>query len=567
MTRLSRAVFAVFSLAAGALAGAVMAAIATPPAAAQDRPRETLTIGLTQFPATLNPVIDAMLAKSYVLAMVRRPLMTFDADWRLQCLLCVEIPTFENGLAQRIDLPEGKQGVALTFALQPKAAWGDGTPVTARDVAFTIEVGKHPRSGVTSGETFNRILKIEVKDDKTFVLHMDRITFDYNRFAGFDILPAHLESKPFAEPAEYRTRTLYDREPTNPGLYFGPYRITQFVSGSHIVLEQNPTWYGDKPYFKRIVVRVIENTAALEANLLSGAIDYIAGELGLSLEQVLAMEDRHKDKYRFVYKPGLIYEHLDVNLDHPILKDKRVRQALLHGIDRAQLAQQLFRGKQPIAHSDVNPLDWMVNPDTPKYAFDVAKAKALLDAAGWTELRGGIRHNKAGERLSFALMTTAGNRTRELVQQILQSQWRQIGVDARILNQPARVFFGTTVNQRKFDGLAMFAWLSSPESVPRSTLHSTMIPTAANNWSGQNATGFRNPEMDSILDAIERELDKDKRKALWFRQQQIYAEELPALPLFFRADGYILPLWLEGVEPTGHQFTTTLRVEYWRAKP
>lgn len=538
--------------------------LAAAPAAAEAK-RESLTIGMTQFPATLNPLIDSMLAKSYVLAMARRPLMVFDAKWELVCLLCTEVPTFENGLAKRIDLGDGNQGVAVTMTLHPKAAWGDGTPLTSKDVAFTIEVGKHPKSGVASGELFRRILKVEIKDDKTFTLHVDRITFDYNRWI-LDVLPAHLEAKAFAEPADYRSRTLFDREPANKGLYAGPYRVTEVVPGSHIALAPNEHWWGQKPHFKRVVVRVIENTAALEANLLSGAVDYVAGELGLSLEQVLAMEERLKDRFRFVYKAGLIYEHMDVNLDHPILKDRRVRRALLLAIDRGALSAQLFKGKQPVAHSNVNPLDWVANPDTPKYGFDPERAKTLLAEAGWTEMRGGIRYNKAGERLTFALMTTAGNRTRELIQQIVQSQWRRVGVDARILNQPARVFFGTTVTRRKFDGVALFAWISAPESVPRSTLHSKFIPTAANNWSGQNSTGFRNAEADTLIDRIERELDREKRKALWHRLQVLYAEELPALPLFFRADGYVLPPWLEGVVPTGHQYSSTLWIEQWRAK-
>lgn len=538
--------------------------LAAAPASGQAK-RDSLTIGMTQFPATMNPLIDSMLAKSYVLAMVRRPLMTFDANWQLICLLCTEVPSFENGLAKRIDLGDGKQGVAVTITLHPKAAWGDGTPLTSKDVAFTIDVGKHPKSGVASSELYRRILKVEIKDEKTFTLHVDRVTFDYNRWI-LDILPAHVEAKAFAEPADYRNRTLFDREPANKGLYAGPYRVTEVVPGSHIALAPNEHWWGQKPHFQRVVVRVIENTAALEANLLSGAVDYVAGELGLSLEQVLAMEERLKDRFRFVYKAGLIYEHMDVSLDHPILKDKRVRQALLLGIDRGKLSEQLFKGKQPVAHSNVNPLDWVTNPDTPKYAFDPERAKKLLEAAGWTEIRGGIRHNKAGERLTFALMTTAGNRTRELIQQIIQGQWRQIGVDARIMNQPARVFFGTTVTQRKFDGVALFAWISAPESVPRTTLHSSFIPTAANNWSGQNSTGFRNAEADTLIDQIERELDREKRKALWYRLQALYAEELPALPLFFRADGYVLPNWLEGVVPTGHQYSSTLWIENWRVK-
>ena len=178
----------------------------------------------------------------------------------------------------------------------------------------------------------------------------------------------------------------------------------------------------------------------------------------------------------------------------------------------------------------------------------------------------GIRRNGAGERLTVELMTTAGNRSRELVEQVIQSQLRQVGVDVRIRNEPARVFFGETVSKRQFTGAALFAWLSSPENVPRTTLYSDQIPTAENNWAGQNYTGFKSPDMDALIDAIEIELDRDKRKALWSRLQRLYVEELPVIPLYWRADAYILPKWLTGVRPTGHQFTTALWVEEWRAE-
>ncbi len=535
--------------------------------AAKGGPKDELVIGMTQFPATFHPNIDSMLAKSYVLAMTRRPFTVHDKNWQLICMLCTKLPTIENGLAAPETLPTGKKGIAVTYTIRPDAVWGDGTPVTTKDVLFTYEVGRHPLSGVAAGELYRRILKIDVKDDKTFTLHIDRITFDYNDINGFGLIPAHLDRAKFKDPAEYRNRTVFDTDTTNPGLYFGPYRITGKALGSHVVLERNPTWWGKKPFFRRIVVRVIEKTAALEANLLSGSIDYIAGELGLTLDQAIAFEKRHGRKFNILYKPGLIYEHLDLNLENPVLKDKRVRQALIYALDREAISQQLFDGRQPVAHSFVSPLDWIHSDDIPIYRRNVNKAAALLDAAGWTVQRKGVRVNGAGRRLTLELMTTAGDRSREMVQQVLQSQWREIGVDVRIRNEPARVFFGQTVTQRKYTAMAMFAWLSAPESVPRNVLHSKEIPTAANNYSGQNFTGYVNPEVDTLLEAIEVELDREKRRALWRRLQRIYAEELPVIPLFFRAQAYIMPKWLKGVEPTGHQYTTTLWVENWRAAP
>jgi peptide/nickel transport system substrate-binding protein len=310
----------------------------------------------------------------------------------------------------------------------------------------------------------------------------------------------------------------------------------------------------------------VENTAALEAQLLAGQIDMIAGELGLPVEQAAALERRTGNRFRVVYKPGLIYEHLDLQRDNPALADARVRQALLLSADRAQIVARLFEGRQTLATTSVNPLDPMHDASLPVAAFDPARAGALLDAAGWTRGADGIRRNAGGERLSLELMTTAGNRAREAVQQVLQGMWRQAGIEVRIRNEPPRVFFAETLSKRRFQGLAMFAWISAPEGVPRSNLHSEEIPTESGNWSGQNYGGYRNPEMDALLQAIPVELDREKRRVLWARLQHIYAEDLPSLPLWFRADAHVWPQWLDGIRPTGHLNATSLWVEEWRVR-
>ncbi|MCR6631367.1 MAG: peptide ABC transporter substrate-binding protein [Magnetospirillum sp.] len=540
---------------------------AKPEAAPEPRGKAELVIGINQFPVTFHPNIESMLAKTYVLDMAMRPFTAYDADWKLVCMLCETLPTVENGLAKPEKVSGGGQGVALTYTIRADARWADGTPVSTEDVLFTVDAGRHPLSGVSNSELYRRILKVEVKDKRTFVLHMERLTFDYNAINDLRLLPAHIERPRFEKPAEYRNRTAYDQDTTNPGLYNGPFRIAQVVQGSHVVLEQNPYWAGPKPDFKRIVVKTIENTAALEANLLSGGVDMIAGELGLPLDQAIAFEKRAGKAYNVIFKPGLVYEHMDVNQDSPILADKRVRQALLYALDREALNKQLFDGRQPVAQTSVNPLDGVHAAEgVARYRYDPAKAAALLDEAGW-KMAGTVRRNAQGEPLALELGTTAGNRSRELVAQVLQAQWRRIGIEVRLKVEPPRVFFGDTVTRRKFPHLVLFAWYSAPESVPRTTLHSSMIPSEKNNWAGQNYGGVSNPRMDELIDAIEVELDRPKRVALWRELQQIYAEELPALPLFFRADAFILPKALKGLVPTGHQDPTTLWVENWRWAP
>ena len=110
-------------------------------------------------------------------------------------------------------------------------------------------------------------------------------------------------------------------------------------------------------------------------------------------------------------------------------RDRRVRQALISSLDREALSQQLFAGRQQVAQTNVNPLDWVHTDDVPIYTEDLEGAAALLGEAGWTEMQDGVRHNAAGEPLQLTIMTTAGNRTRELVQQVLQSMWKRVGID------------------------------------------------------------------------------------------------------------------------------------------
>ena len=128
------------------------------------------------------------------------------------------------------------------------------------------------------------------------------------------------------------------------------------------------------------------------------------------------------------------------------------------------------------------------------------------------------------------------------------------------------MLFGDTLPHRRFD-MAMYAWISAPEDVPRSILDSQEIPDAGNGYAGQNDTGFRNPQMDRLIDALETALDPAKRKALWAAVQRLYATELPALPLYFRSSAFVLPKWLHGVRPTGNQYPTTLWITDWTAKP
>ena len=524
--------------------------------------KDTLTVGISQFPSTFHPAMDTMLAKSYVLSFVRRPLTAYDARWRLVCLLCEKLPTLENGLAKR-----EKGGVAITIAIKAGAKWADGIPITSDDIVLGWQVGKPPASGVASAEMYRRVTAIDVIDERTVTLHIDHLSFDYNSLGDFKLLPAHIERARFeADPARYHDTTAYDRDPTLPGLWNGPYRVVKVEPGSYVVLDRNPYWNGHRPAFDHLVVRVVENTASLEANILTGGVDMVAGELGLSQEQAKAFGQRHGDRFVVRTTPSLVYEHIDLNLGNPLLADRRVRLALTLGLDRAAICRSLYGDDQSPATSFVPALDPAFSPDAPALAYDPDRAASLLDQAGY-RLQDGIRKNADGQPLSFELLTTAGNRSRELVGEILQAQWRKLGVLVHLKMEPPRIFFGQSLTKRRFSGMAMFAWYSAPESVPRAILRSTEIPAADNGWAGENYTGYRNPAMDTLIDTIETEPEFDRRRILWRQMQVLYNTDLPAIPLFFKSDAHIWPKELQGVTPTGHEDPSPLWVEDWFWRP
>lgn len=536
------------------------------PHAGEARARETLTIGVSQFPPGFNPLIESSAVLAYIHGLTRRPITAYDADWKLVCMLCTELPTLENGRISDEIRADGKKGKAVRLTIRPDLFWADGTPVTSEDIRFTWELARHPLSGVTNSDFFtNDILAITIIDEKNLILHRKE-RCDAADMADFFVMPAHVEKAVFAADAkEYRNRTVYNTETTNPGLYNGPYRIAKVERGSFVLLERNPHWKGAQPQFNSITVRSIENTAALQTSLLSGQVDLITGEIGLSLDQAMALANREKARFQVLIDTSLYFEHIDLNLDNPILADMRVRRALLSAIDRDALNTQLFGGRQPPARSFLHPRERVFVADIGTAAFDPAKADALLSAAGWNKGADGIRTNAEGQRLSLEFATTAGMRSREQVQQVLQRQWRAVGIEVLIKNQPARVLFGQTLERREFTGLALFAWVAAPNQVPRTVYHETAIPSEANNWSGQNYPGWRNAEVNTLIEALETQCTPETQAANWRRLQELYAEQLPSLPLYFRANALILPVWLKGVRTTGHQYPSTLWIEEWRA--
>lgn len=533
-----------------------------------------LKIGISQEFENLNPLIMTMSATSYMYSMVGRTLVTLSPEGKWVPQLAKSIPSLENGGAK---LTPDKKQIVATWEILDNAKWSDGKPVICEDFNFARTVASSPNVSIGEKETYTQVAKIEVDktNPKKCTFTYEKARWDFYQLARFFPLPKHLEEPVFKKYGKqkegYEKNSNYTKNPTMKGLYNGPYQISEVKLGSHVTFVPNPEFYGPAPKIQKIIVRLIPNTGTLEANLRTGEIDTI-GTLGMAFDQAVAFDKKVKAEnlpFDVQFKPSITYEHIDLNLDNPILKDVKVRKALVHAINRDELVKALFDGRQTAAVHNMAPIDPWFTADPKKislYPYSRREAGRLLEEAGWKlNTSDGFRY-KDGKKLSLVFMTTAGNKTRETVQTFLQQQWKDAGIEVVIKNEPAKVYFGETMKKRKYPAMAMYAWVSSPESTPRSTLHSSSIPTEKNGWSGQNNPGWVNKDVDAAIEALDTEFDAKKRVELAHKIVKAYTDEVPVIPLYYRSDVAVTPKGLQNFRLAGHQFSETNEVENWQIK-
>lgn len=534
---------------------------------------QELKIGISQEFENMNPIIMSMMASTYMYRLVGRTLVVIDADGRWVPQLAKEIPSIDKGTAKIVDVG-GKKKIIATWEIIEKAKWSDGKPVICEDFNTARKIAISPTVSVGEREMWTQIEKIDAdpKNPQKCTFTYDKAKWDFYQLAQIFPMPTHIEQAVFdkysGQKEGYEKNSNYVRNPTMKGLYNGPYMISEVKLGSHVSFVPNPNFYGTPAKIQKIIIKLLPNTGTLEANLRSGTIDMIA-TLGLDFDQAISFEKKVKAEslpYRVEFTPSITHEHIDLNLDNPILKDIQVRKALVQSINRQDLVKALFEGRQEASLHFVSPKDKAWYTADPKsvvmYPYSRRQAGKILDDAGWKMGADGFRA-KNGKRLSFTFMTTAGNKTRELVQVYLQNQWKQNGIEILIKNEPARVYFAETTRKRKFEAMALFAWVSSPENGPRSTLASTSIPTAKNGWAGQNFPGWVNKEVDKNLDLLDVEFNASKRAGYVHNIIHAYTDEIPVIPLYYRSDISVVPKALKNYRMTGHQFPETNEVEKW----
>jgi len=531
------------------------------PVIAAEAGHDHLTIAVNEIAKTPFP-IGASTSARYLLGFVGRSLTIYDKSWAVVCELCTRLPTIENGQAKIVEREDGSKGIDVTFELAPDLNWGDGVPVSSADVVFSVELAHKVGRGVSS---LPNVLDAVALDDRHVTIRTSAVRFDYNRMEYLFLVPAHLEQKIFRNASssdDYLAHSAYSLDPGQPGLYYGPYRVTSYGEGK-IELARNPSWSRRRPTFERIEIQKFSDIEAIAQELANGQVDMIAGENGINTEAAYALEQRDvKSNFDFLFKTNLEYAHIDLNLSNPILSDRRARHALLMSIDRSKLVAPGYPAEQrEIPASFLPPTSPNYDPTLEQVRYDPAGAAKLFDQAGFRLGSDGIRADQAGHRLSFRLLTQANWQAGDALIEKLRTQWRQSGVEIVIDNRPLQ----DVLPRRDFD-MAYYSWRNTPEFLLEQVYGRAGIPTAENGYSGLNFPGLDNPDMNKVAAQLTTELDPSKQLMLWQEAQRIYADQLPALPLLFVTNVYVLPSWLGGVEPTGHMIPTSYWVEDWHAR-
>ncbi|MET3891337.1 peptide/nickel transport system substrate-binding protein [Bosea sp. OAE506] len=530
-------------LAASGLGSARAQTKAAPPP--PSKPTGQVVVGLSQEPTAFNPLMPGIEVDETVWMQIFNTLWVADPKGNLIPDLAVEIPSETNG-----GISDG--GLAWKVKLREGVTWHDGTPFTAEDVKYTLELIVAPgfKSRTRVGHAFVRDIKvtgpleISWRMEKAYAPYLALLSNTY-------IVPKHLLEKA-ADP----NTAPYNAAPVGTG----PFKWGTRTPGDNIQLVANEKFHGKGPYLERAVLKYVPDQTALYAQFRTGQVDLI---IGTGIPANFYAEAVKLPGRKVVKVPSASLEILMPNLEHPVLKDKAVRKALYASINKQAIIDIIYYGLHIPTESFAPQDSWAYNPGLPKQTYDLALANKILDDAGWKRSGSGTRM-KDGVPLTFAVSTTTGAALREQTQQLMMQDWAQIGVKMTINNMPAAVIWGDFYTRSKFDSLVVgtaFRTVIDPD--PAHRFGSDAIPAKSGN--GANQMQWQNAEADALMKEGQTTFDQAKRKAIYFKLQELVREELPILPIYQYApvEGY--KEGLIGFEPNvnARQNTWNMGSWYW----
>jgi peptide/nickel transport system substrate-binding protein len=485
-------------------------ATAAPAPAAGPKKGGTITMVIWQEPEHLNWELSTQTVVDHVNDYIQEGLTRVTDKGERIPTLVTEVPTEANG-----GIKDG--GKTITYKLKQGVKWHDGSDFSCEDLQFTQKVIMTPNNGSLDTSQYKDLEAVECLDPFTAVLKFKNFRGDWARFfSGIGLI----FPKNAGKPEELKT-WAWNRKPVATG----PFKVEEFVTGDHITLVRNDSYHvAGKPYLDKVIIRIVPSSEVAKQLLKNGEADIMWNNTEADVPEVEKMTNvtlasaPQSGGERLILnlvKPG---DPSDNKTPHPILGDVKVRQAIAYGIDKQTIIDKLLFGKALPGSGELN-VDPYNCTEVKPFAYDPAKAKALLDEAGWKVGSDGIRE-KDGQKLRLKYQTTTGNKLRENSQVLIVENMKAIGIDFYIENQPSATLIGSWANNspRKKGSYDIIMYTTNAAIDPHSQMsnyfHSKSIPSPENQG-GVNYSRWNDPETDKLIDQAGSIPEWPKRKDLY----------------------------------------------------
>lgn len=403
-------------------------------------------------------------------------------------------------LAETITLSDSR---TYEITLRPTARFADGRAVTTADVEATLQSTRDPLTRSRFKSIFDRIETIECLDERRMRIRLKAPHAPFLSDLSIGILPA----------------SSLGADSTGPLVGAGPYRILSQTGTREVVLERNPYYWRGRPKTRYLVFRAVTDPSTRLLAVMSGAADLVQNSI--SPRMIEAMRDR--PQVAVDSQPGVGYSYVAFNLRKGPLSQLEVRQAIALSVDRKALIKHKFRGVARRARSMLPEGHWAYAPDARIWELDRTEAERLLDKAGFPRGANGVRF-----KLGFKVTT---DKFRRNIAKLIARDLGRVGIEVKV--QPLEL--GTMLTDVKggnFD-LYMLQWGDPSEPhLYNWIFHSQRVPTASAPNRGGNRGGYRNLEVDALIDQGRITTDRTQRAIIYRRLQRLVAEELPYLSLW-----------------------------------
>ncbi|MGA3089360.1 MAG: ABC transporter substrate-binding protein [Terriglobales bacterium] len=448
----------------------------------------TLVMMIESSPTNLDPRVGIDGQSERIDELLFDALLTRDDHFNVQ-----------PGLAERWETPDP---LTYFFHLHPGIKFHDGRPLGARDVKWTFDSLLQGKIRSTKASTYHYIDRIETPDELTVVFHLKE---------PFAALLWNL-SEGAIEIVPYGSLDEITRDPIGTG----PFKFVSAETDKEVILARNDAYWGQPPRLSRIRFAVVPDATTEALELRKGSADLVINS-PMSPDAIVTLE---RDPSLMVqHGPGTRLAYLAFNLRDPILADVRVRQAIAYALDRQPMMKYLWRGQVQPALGVLPRQSWAYDDHLPPYDYDPDKARALLESAGHPA--------RNGARFHLIMKTSTDENTRLMVA-VMQQQLRDVGIVLDIRTFEFATFFAD-VTSGAFQ-LYSLRWIGGNEDpdIFDAAFHSRNFPPA-----GRNRSFYSNPKLDSLIDQARRETDQQARKELYAEVQQILAQEVPSINLWY----------------------------------